>query len=149
MYLSATTRIIVGGELGRTARKRDDIVGGLRGFEVEGANEGMGRGWKRLTKFAVVSSAGEKGRLELTPSYFRMEEFAGVFLLFVSGLAYPTTERNRRPVAFFVAFVTNNPWHASAREISGKKLYGLLRLSIFFAVHARCSSYVTLIAIDE
>lgn len=96
MYLSATTRIIVGGEQGRTARRRDDIVRGLLGLEVEGRTKGW-EGWKRLTKFAVVSSVEEKGRLELTPSYFRMEEFAGVFLLFVSGLAYRLL-RNRRPL---------------------------------------------------
>lgn len=44
MYLSATTRIIVGGELGRTARKRDEIVGGPRGFEVEGRTKGWEEG---------------------------------------------------------------------------------------------------------
>lgn len=58
------------------------------GAEVEGR---MGRGWKRLTSdspsltLGAVSNAGE-GRLELTPSYFRMEELAGVFLPFVSRL---------------------------------------------------------------
>lgn len=50
------------------------------------------RGRERLTRFAVVSSARE-GRVELTPSYFRMEKLAGVFLLFVSA---PFTGASRR-----------------------------------------------------
>lgn len=37
-------------------------------------------------RLALAVSNAREGRLELTPSYFRMEELAGVFLPFVSGL---------------------------------------------------------------
>jgi len=52
------------------------------------ANEGMGRVETADKVCRSIERGREKGRLELTPSYFRMEEFAGVFLLFVSELAY-------------------------------------------------------------
>lgn len=57
-----------------------------------------------------------EGRLELTPSYFRMEKLAGVFLLFVSGLRrLPEQRRWNRRCFLRCVFVTNNPGRASAR----------------------------------
>lgn len=94
---------------GASSRKRDD-VGWVWGLKGEPRWE---RGWKRLTRYAVVSSARGKGRLELTPSYFRMEELAGVFLLFVSGTRLPTLAETR-----FLRTPRSSTNNSCPREIS-------------------------------